>query len=170
MTLSPLYLVMVPSRARESFPELPAFTPNFVPFKIIKRRNRSKQPLSAHWKPRGPGAICVLVCVGGLRMLMTGQVPSGSPPPVGDRTDPLQLSAAEKALAVSQPESHLPEESQSPSCCGDQAPPLRTEPSILLRPGHWYFSYRRLSAVRDVFYVGDRASQSVMSMLCALQV
>lgn len=98
---------------------------------------------------------------------MTGQVPSGSPPPVGDRTD---LSAAEKALAVSQPESHLPEESRSPSCFGDQAPPLRTEPSILFRPGDWYFSYRRLSAVRDAFYVGDLASQSVMSMLCALQV
>lgn len=40
MTLSPLHLAIVPSRARESFPELPAFTPNFVPLKIIKRRNR----------------------------------------------------------------------------------------------------------------------------------
>lgn len=114
MTLSPLHLAIVSSRARESFPELPGFTPNFVPLNLIKRRNKSKQPLSAHWKWRGPGAISVLVCGGGLRMLMTGQVPSGSPPPLGDRTDPLHLSAVEKALSASWPESHLPEESRSP--------------------------------------------------------
>lgn len=65
---------------------------------------------------------------------MTGQVPSGSPPPVGDDgTDPFHGSPVEKVLAVSQPESHNPEENRSPWCLGEQAPPPpSTQPSILL--------------------------------------
>lgn len=46
-------------------------------------------------------------------MLLTDQVPSDSPPSVGDRTDPVQLSAVGKALAASQAESCSHEESLS---------------------------------------------------------
>ncbi|XP_009200277.2 uncharacterized protein LOC101022625 [Papio anubis] len=109
-----------------------------------KRRNGSRQPSSADWEPRGPGAICIPVC-GGSGMLVTGLVPGGSPPPVGVGKDPFHLSAAEEALASSWLQPGNPKESWSPSPRreGPQGPgPLPPsfvpsccrEPVILLRP------------------------------------